>query len=185
MRNIFMLGLLTLAFCISTISRQQGPAKRDWDTDVLPKLRELLKVPPSAQFRPVKSNSLPAADPLKLCVEAIEDPDVRSALVEWVRKWNKENGHNYGSIEVVPDPALADLSVFRVTGPSRISSPKLTGKDQIVEADGAVLVRKPPDVEVWGSWKETITVGEYKLAARLIGEQIEQRMKQRAKEKRK
>lgn len=185
MRNTLVSGLLALALSTSTVGRQQAPAERDWETEILPKLREMLKVPPTAEFKRVKSKSLPDADPLKLFVGPVEDPEVRSILSEWVGKWNKEKARKYGAIEVVSDPALADVSIHNFTRPSRLLSPKLTGKYQVVAVDGALLVRKPPDVEVWASWTGTMLAGEYKVAAGAITEQIEKRMKERAKEKRK
>jgi hypothetical protein len=178
-----ILFIVTLASLTPTIAQQQTSGGRDWETEILPKLRELLKVPPSAQFKPVSSKSLPNADPLKICVVPIEDQAVRDAVIEWVGKWNKGKGRKYGAIEVVADPAMADVSVFRVTGPSRHSLPNLSGKDQIVAADVALLVRRPPDVEVWEHWVETVLASEYKAPSFDIGQHIEERMKERAKEK--
>ena len=105
-------------------------------------------------------------------------------MVDWVNKWNrdKDKGQKYGTIEIVTDATRADFLIVRFTH-LRYSSSKLPPQDQIVDAFVYLLLPKPAELDVFGGWVQTITLGEYKLAAVNILDAIAMRMKVRAKEK--
>src|SRR5690242_9245730 len=72
-------------------------------------LREALGVAPSLSVTLAPSTTLPAANPLKLYV-AIQEPSVKQQLINWARRWNKEQGAKYGSVEIVSHLDQSDVA---------------------------------------------------------------------------
>ena len=72
-------------------------------------LRETLGVAPSIPVTLAPSNTLPAANPLKLYI-AIHEPSLKQRMINWAARWNKEQGARYGRVEIVSDLDQSDLA---------------------------------------------------------------------------
>jgi hypothetical protein len=74
-------------------------------------LRERLALPPSIPVVLAKSGKLPTTNPLKIYV-SIEQSYIKERFVNWVSQWNKEQSAKYGPLEILADPAQADISLI-------------------------------------------------------------------------
>ena len=139
--------------------------------DEFARLREQLNVPPSISVTLVESKDLPAGNPLKVYL-AIEDPKVSESFVEWVNKWNKEDGAKYGTLEVISDMTKADIYLARYRGSHLIV--------EIVPTATIFLVApKVAGLEVL--WKQAVIINPDQGSSRFIEKEIERRMKARRK----
>ena len=105
-------------------------------------LREALNLPASTPVTLAESNPLPVSGPLKLYL-VIDNPGIRDNFIAWVEQWNKDEGKKYGTIEIVPDFAQADVALVRY--PSSVSVIHLASEASYV------VVQKPTGLEVL--WK--------------------------------
>jgi hypothetical protein len=64
-----------------------------------------------------KSGTLPAAAPLKVFVLAPSQYDLCYRFEEWVEAWNRTEGEKHGRVEVVREPAQADVILARFLTP--------------------------------------------------------------------
>ncbi len=81
-------------------------------------LRMLLRVPLDTPVTVVDSLKLPDATPLKVFINTGKEVEVSRYFVEWIDKWNNEDGKKYGAIEIVPEMAQADVLLVRYAMPS-------------------------------------------------------------------
>jgi len=147
-----------------------------WRVDFLGKdeftrLREQINVSPAVSVTLAESKDLPAGNPLKLYL-AIEDPGISESLVGWVKKWNRDFGAEYGSIEVVSDISKADVYLARYGGSTLIAEimPTATVFLVLPKSDGLEVI-----------WKQAVVINPDQYSSPLIEKEIEKRMKARKK----
>lgn len=139
--------------------------------DDFARLREQLNISPSISVTLAESKDFPAGNPLKIYL-AVEDPKVSASLVEWISKWNKDNGIKYGTLEVVSDIAKADVYLARYRGSKLIVEIMPT-------ATVFLVVPKNDGLEV--IWRQAVAIDPDKGASPIIEKEIEKRMKARRK----
>lgn len=134
-------------------------------------LREQLKIAPSFPVALAESNTLPTGNPLKVYI-AVEDPKITDSLVEWVKKWNKENGVKYGSIDIVSDMSKADVLLASYPGSNLILQvmPGATVFLVVPRSNGLAVI-----------WRQAIFVDQNHRSSPVIEKEIERRMKTRSK----
>lgn len=150
-------------------------------------LREALGVAPSLPVTPAPSNTLPAANPLKLYV-AIQEPSVKQQLINWARRWNKEQGAKYGSVEIVSDLDQSDVAAAFFWGEedSPILLPILASSDggdlhELFLATVHLVTKDSDGVKVLWQSRTFESPKKIEGAQGLIELQIEKRLKARGK----
>jgi hypothetical protein len=139
--------------------------------DDFARLREQLNVQPSTSVTLAESKDLPAGNPLKIYM-AVEDPKVSESLIEWIGKWNKDNGAKYGTLEVVSNMAKADVYLARYRGSKLIVEIMPT-------ATIFLVVPKNDRLEV--IWRQAVAIDPEQGSSPIIEKEFEKRMKARRK----
>lgn len=83
--------------------------------DQYTRMREALELPPSIPVVLAETEKLAVKDPLKIYL-AIEQPNVKKRFVEWVGRWNENDGEKFGRLEIVSDLAQSDVSLVVYLG---------------------------------------------------------------------
>jgi len=135
------------------------------------RLREQLNVAPSISVTLAETKDLPADNPLKLYL-AIEDSRVSDSIAEWVKRWNRNAGAKYGSIEVVSDITKADAYLARYRGSNLIVE---------IMSTATVFLVIPKDDALQVIWKQAVAIDPDQGSSPLIEKELERRMKARKK----
>lgn len=162
---------------------------RIWRIDFLGKdeffrLRAALNLGPATPATLMESASLPTANPLKIYL-AIENDEVRDRFIDWVSNWNKEQGANYGSLEIISDLAEADVSLVVLKGADNlVMTPFMIDAEERVQSFPPITVflvsQKNNGLEVL--WKQVLLTNPDAQAEKSrIEKEIERRMKERLK----
>ena len=113
--NLFPGLFLILSICY-------GASGQSIDSE-LTKLRDLLNVPPSIAISP-STSSLPGNHPLRVYLAIGKDPKVRKGFVSRFDEWNRKNGVEFGSLEIVSNFSEADVAlVWYSTTIDRVTRP--------------------------------------------------------------
>jgi hypothetical protein len=146
--------------------------------DPFDRLRLRLKLDPSTAVILNQAAALPASNPLRLHL-SVEPPALKDALVKWVEKWDKEEADKYGRIELVLDPARADVSLvtFRtvVTLSERALVPEEPTTMKVRSVNVFLVAPRAGGLEVL--WRYTPPF----LPGSQIERELERRMKARGK----
>jgi hypothetical protein len=156
--------------------------------DEYTKLREALKQEPSIPVILAESTKLPTTHPLKVYL-AIEQPYVKDNLITWMNRWNKEQAAKYGSIELAPDPAQADIALVVYWGkdetvdlpPAMIYDERRGETRDFFPATAHLVTKEDEGLKVL--WQKFLLLSNEKSegSAWQIEKEIEKRMKARLK----
>lgn len=156
--------------------------------DEYTKLREALNVGPSAPVVVAESGKFPEASPLKIYV-AVVQPYIKDGFAAWVDRWNKKEAAKYGSIEIIPDPAGADISLVTYWGkdesyilpPILLYDQRGDALDEIYPATAHIVAREAGGLKVL--WQQFLFLPPKKLGNYTgpFEKEVEKRMKARLK----
>jgi hypothetical protein len=108
-------------------------------------LRSILGVSRETPIIKAGSLKLPEVSPLKVFIATNTEVKVRDKLVEWIDKWNAEDGKKYGAIEVVEQVSQATVILARYVFPApeqvRDEAPASGSSNEPYEIDP--ITRKP------------------------------------------
>jgi len=156
---------------------------RDEHTQV----REMLKLAPSTPVLLEESSKLPQKDPLKLHL-VIEPKNLAEGLAKWAEWWNKHESAKHGRVEIVDDPAQADVSfVVFWGGEDHPAIPVFQmgfngGEMNDVTVATVYLARKDDaGLHVFMQRKTILPVKNAEPAAASFGKEFEKRLKARSK----
>ena len=156
---------------------------RDEHTQV----REMLKLAPSTPVLLEESSKLPQKDPLKLHL-VIEPKKLAEGLAKWVDTWNKEQSAKHGRVEIVDDPAQADVSFVVFWGGEDhpaipVFQMGFNGGDLNDVTVATVYLARKDDagLHVFMHRKTILPVKSAELAAESFGKEFEKRLKARSK----
>jgi len=156
--------------------------------DEYTRLREVLNLEPTIPVVVAESSKLPTADPLKIYL-AIEQPYIKDGFAEWASQWNKKEAVKYGSIEIAPHPAGANISLVTYWGrdESIVMVPALFNdeRDRVLRpfypATAHMVVKDGEGLKVL--WQSFLLLSPKKVEfyRGLFEKEIEKRMKARMK----
>jgi hypothetical protein len=146
--------------------------------DDFTRLRELLKLPPSIPVSVAESGKLPAKDPLKFYL-ALQPPDLVEGLVQWNDRWNKDQAAKYGRVEIVDDPAQADVSLVAIWGSD---DPLFVISFQGISPATVYLASKDNDgLQILWQQRRLMSSEAPQFAASSLAKELEKRLKARSK----
>ncbi len=177
MRNPLFAFILLLLVCI--------PA---WGQDNAERLvlRTLLGVPANTPVTAVASADLPVDEPLKVYLEAsgdaqAKDQKVKDNLAQGIDEWNKGEGAQHGTLEIVTDASQAHVALIQYTdypteiedsGASGSSAPAAGQTDSAPSINNIkmtmimytyIIVREPTDLKVLYRRKEILISKKFVL----------------------
>lgn len=115
------------------------PGRDDFD-----RLRVRLRLAPSTQVTAEESARLPAANSLKIYL-ALDPPRTKDDFVKWAGRWNTEDAGKYGSVEIVPDAAQADVSLVVYNTVVELSEPLSSPRGDLVALPSAAAFLVAPE----------------------------------------
>ena len=157
---------------------------RDEHTQV----REMLKIAPATPVLLEESSKLPQKDPLKLHL-AIEPKKLTEGLAKWAEWWNKEESAKHGRVEIVDDPAQADVSFVVFWGGEDYAAPIPVfqagfngGEMNYITIATVYLARKDDaGLHVFMHRKTMLPLKNPEVAAQSFGKEFEKRLKARSR----
>lgn len=102
-------SILTVAFLLSLSGTSFGQFK-DYQLKLL---KAIIGVPQETRITEARSLKLPADVPLKVYIKMNTETKTRQSFIEWIDRWNQEDGKKYGTIEVVNDLSQASVILAR------------------------------------------------------------------------
>ncbi len=150
------------------------------------RLREHLKVQPSIPVDLVEDRQLPTADPLKLYM-ALEPQLLGPMMVSWSHAWNHEQSAKHGRVEIVEEPAQADVSLVVIWGSddpvALIAFPfAVKGEEVDIAPATAYLVSKDDKgVHVLFQRRVLMDAREPHRSAPVLSKELEKKLKARSK----
>ena len=154
------------------------------------RLREVLNMKSLAAVNLAASDKLPAGVPLK--VYFVSDlPQIKDSFIDWVSKWNKEQGAKHGSLESVSDLAQADFALVAHLGSDNMEMPAFDLYDgngnayrvKLRHVTTYLVVNSSTELRVL--WKQVLLVGSstrgLDRVEHVLEDQVAKRMKARTK----
>jgi hypothetical protein len=146
------------------------------------RVREMLELPPSIPVLIEDSNKLPNKNPLKIHVVS-EMPILPDRLALWAANWNNEEGAKYGRVEIVDDPAQADVSLVVFLGmdenPILLRLP--AGEGQISPGTVYLVSKDDKGLHVLWQRRATFWVDVPWATAPFLGKELGKKLKARSK----